>query len=126
MARDPLAVLARLRARERDAARQAMAVANAALRQAEAMRDDAAAELRREAASATADFAAWLPAAFARRASASQGMTRAAAEAEVARQALVMARAAAEAVTNLLGSRRRARREARLAADQRLLDDLPR
>ncbi|WP_270936447.1 hypothetical protein, partial [Falsiroseomonas oryzae] len=60
------------------------------------------------------------------RAQAEAGLHRATAEAEVARDALVAARADAEAIESLIHARRIARRRARLAAEQALLDDLPR
>jgi flagellar biosynthesis chaperone FliJ len=44
----------------------------------------------------------------------------------LARADLVAARSAAEAIAALIERRRQARRKARLAAEQRLLDDLPR
>lgn len=124
--RDPLAVLARLRGLERDRARRALADAaatrDAALAAAEAVQQALAAE----ACGTVADYAAWLPAARQARARAEDGLRRAEAGMAVARDALAEARAAAEAVETLLSARRAADRRARLAAEQALLDDLPR
>lgn len=125
-ARDPIAVLARLRGMARDAARRDMASALAGVVAAEAAESAAAAMLRRESGAAPADFAAWLPAAHRARDQAAMARQRAEAEFTAAREALVVARAEAEAVEATLAARRAARRRARLAAEQRLLDDLPR
>ena len=101
MSRDPLAVLDRLRRLQVDQARQAMGAAQGALLEAEARRDAAAAALPAEAAGAPGDFAAWLPAALARRAAVEAARRRADLRAEVAREALAGARAAARAVERL-------------------------
>lgn len=124
--RDPLAVLVRVRGLARDAARRDMADAEARLRGARRAADDADAALMAEAGAPGADYAAWLPAAQRSRLRAVEGVRRAEAGAEAARAALVTARAEAEAVERLLAARRHAARVARRAAEQALLDDLPR
>lgn len=124
--RDPLQVLARLRGLERDAARRALAEADSTRAAAAARRDAAIAALSAEAGAAPGDYAAWLPAATQALGRAEAETRRADAGAEAARKELVAARADAEAVEALLLARRVARRRARLAADQALLDDLRR
>ena len=124
--RDPIEVLARVRGIARDAARREMAAALAALNATTASARAATVALEREAASPGADYAAWLPAARRARQRADDGMRRAEAGAEVARQALVSARADAEAVERLLEARRAARRTERLAAEQVALGDIRR
>jgi hypothetical protein len=126
MARDPLIVLARLRALQRDAARRDLADAQGRLAAAEADARNAEADLAREAGAPGVDYAAWLPAARAAREAATAGVARAEAGVTVARGALVEARAAAESVDQLLATRRAARRAARLARDQAAMEDVPR
>jgi flagellar biosynthesis chaperone FliJ len=124
--RDPLEVLARLRARERDQARRDLAVAEAGRVAADAAQAAVAEALRREAGAAAGDYAAWLPAAKRDETQAAQAVRRAEAEAEFARIVLVRARAEAEAVEQLRAARAAARRAARLSREQATLDDLPR
>ena len=127
MRRDPMEVLARLRAIGRDTARREMAAAQARLAAAEDARRAAAEALLAEAEDAApVDYAAWLPAAFRARIRAGEGQRRAAAEAEAARAALVLARADAEAVESLLDVRRAEARRERLRAEQAVLDDVRR
>jgi hypothetical protein len=124
MARDPLAVLARLRARSRDAARLGLAEARGAEATAAARASDVDCALAREAAGvAPADYAAWLPAARAARETAARRLTRAEAASAAAREALAARQVEAEALAVLLAARRAAQRKARLAAEQRALDD---
>ena len=124
--RDPMEVLARVRALARDAARREMATAQAALAATTAAAQRAAVALDRESSAPGADYAAWLPAAQRARQRAEEGMRRAEVGAELARRALVSARADAEAVERLLEARRAERRTALLAAEQGVLDDIRR
>jgi flagellar export protein FliJ len=124
--RDPLAVLALVRGLARDAARQQMTAAEARLGGATAAATAVEVAFAAEMQAAGADYAAWLPAAQRNRQRAAGGVRRAEAGVEAARAALVGARAEAEAVDQLLAARRRAARLARRAAEQALLDDLPR
>jgi flagellar export protein FliJ len=124
--RDPMEVLALVRALARGAARRDMATAQAVLATTTAAAQRAAVALEREAGATGADYAAWLPAAQRARQRAEEGMRRAEAGAELARRALVAARADAEAVERLLQARRAARRTALLAAEQAALDDIRR
>ena len=124
--RDPMEVLALVRALARDAARRDMATAQAALAATTAAAQRAVAALEREADAPGADYAAWLPAAQRARQRAEEGMRRAEVGAELARRVLVSARADAEAVERLLEARRLERRAARLAAEQIALDDIRR
>jgi len=124
--RDPMEVLALVRALARDAARRDMATAQAALAATTAAAQRAVAALEREADAPGADYAAWLPAAQRARQRAEEGMRRAEVGAELARRVLVAARADAEAVERLLEARRLERRAARLAAEQIALDDIRR
>jgi len=124
--RDPMEVLALVRALARDAARRDMATAQAALAATTAAAQRAVATLEREADAPGADYAAWLPAAQRARQRAEEGMRRAEVGAELARRVLVAARADAEAVERLLEARRLERRAARLAAEQIALDDIRR
>jgi len=126
MARDPLVVLARLRALQRDAARRELADAQGALAEAEALARGSADAMAREAGAAGADYAAWLPAARAAREAANRRVARAEAGVAVARDALVEARSAAESVAGIIAARRAARRAARLAREQAAMDDRPR
>jgi hypothetical protein len=127
MRRDLLPVLARLRGMVRDSARRDLAAAQRRLADAERAGKAAAEALGWEAAGAgPAEFAAWLPAANRDRDAAAAARSRAEAEVAASRDVLVAARGEAEAVEALLVARRIARRRARLAAEQRLLDDLPR
>ena len=124
--RDPIEVLALVRALARDAARREMASAPAARGATSAAARSAAEALTREVSAPGADYAAWLPAAQRARQRAEEGMRRAEALAELARQRLVSARADAEAVERLIQARRAARRTERLAAEQVALDDIRR
>jgi hypothetical protein len=124
--RDPIEVLALVRALARDAARRDMATAQAALAATTAAARGAAEALERESSAPGADYAAWLPAAQRARQRAEEGMRRAEVGAELARRALVSARAEAEAVERLLEARRAERRTALLAAEQGVLDDIRR
>jgi hypothetical protein len=124
--RDPLAVLARLRGIERDAARRVMSDAQARLAGAEAARCGVEQALITEAGAAVADYAAWLPAARRAGAAAAARVQRAEAGAEVARVALVGARIQAEAVERMLRDRRDVLRRARQAAEQVMLEDAAR
>ena len=121
--RDPLLALARLRTFETDQARLAFAGAEAsrAVAAERAARTEAA--LDGEMAALPADYAAWLPAAQAARAQATNGVRKAEAATEVARAALAAAGAEAEALEALLRARRDAIRRARRAAEQRAVDD---
>jgi hypothetical protein len=124
--RDPIKVLALVRGIARDIARRDMATALTALDSTTAAARAKAEALEREASSHGGDYAAWLPAAQRARQRAEEGMRRAEAGAEMARQALVSARADAEAVERLLQARRAARRTERLAAEQVALGDIRR
>lgn len=127
MARDPLRLLARLRGIARDAARRSLAEAEATRAAAEAAHSAAAeAPLREAACAAPADYGAWLPAAREARVTAENVLLRADAAAEVAREALVAARAEAEALERLRAARRAALRRARLAREQVALEDAAR
>jgi hypothetical protein len=120
MARDPLAVLARMRAAAVTEARRALAAAAGNARAAEEAQSAHGATVLREQADASgdgvADFAAWLPAARARgRELAGESEARAA-RIEPARAALIARRTEAEAVDAAV-ARRRA--EAVAAAERR-------
>ncbi len=122
--RDPLEVLAKLRGLARDTARRGLAEAQRGLAAAELADRQVAEALVREAVAAPAEYAAWLPAAALARDRAASALRQAGAAEALAREELVAARAAAEAVEAMLAARRGARRGARLAAEQRILDDL--
>jgi hypothetical protein len=125
--RDPLLVLARLRALERDAARRALGRAQGALTLAEAAAVAVADALALEArGTSPSDYAAWLPAAGRARLHAAGQVRQTEAGAALARSEAVAAHAAAEAVEQLLQRKRLAQRRARLAGEQALLDDLRR
>lgn len=124
MARDPLIVLARLRALQRDEARRGMAAAQAALAGAEQAAGAAGEAFAREATCGpVVDYAAWLPAARLGRQHAGEALTQAEAAAEAARLALLTARAEAEAVEQLRRAQRAARRRARESEEQRRLEE---
>jgi flagellar biosynthesis chaperone FliJ len=122
--RDPLEVLAKLRGLARDTARRSLAEAQRGLAAAELADRQVAGALLREAVAAPAEYAAWLPAAALARDRTAAALRQAGATETLARAELVAARAAAEAVEAMLAARREARRNARLATEQRILDDL--
>jgi hypothetical protein len=123
--RDPLAVLARLRGIELDAARRAMAEAAGTLAGVEAAERRAEVSRHAEAAAAPADYAAWRPARDVARARIAEARMVAEARTEEARAALTEARAAARAVGLLREARREEARRARLARDEAALADYP-
>jgi hypothetical protein len=124
MARDPLIVLARLRALQRDEARRDMAAAQEALAGAEQGARAAGEAVTREAVCGpVADYAAWLPAAHRAEQRAGETLASAEAMAEGARLALLKARADAEAVDQLRSARRAAHRRARESQEQRRLEE---
>jgi hypothetical protein len=124
MARDPLIVLARLRALQRDEAQRGMAAAQASLAGAEQAARAAGEAFVREAAGVpVADYAAWLPAARRERQLAGEALAGAESMAEVARLALLTARAEAEAVDQLRSAQRAARRRTREQREQQRLEE---
>lgn len=102
-ARDPLAVLRRLRATEVEQAKRAFGDRLSRLAAAEQSGQAAEEALRREAALAAEprDHAAWLPLGLRQRGEAAQAVRRAEAAAEQARVALAAARATERAVERL-------------------------
>jgi len=124
MARDPLIVLARLRALQRDAARRDMAAAQASLADAEQAAQAAGEAFTREAVlGPVADYAGWLPAGRREGQRAGEALARAEAAAGTARLALLSARAEAEAVEQLRIAQRTAWRRARESQEQRRLEE---
>ncbi len=123
MARNPLAIVARLRDLEVQAARRALLDREADLAAAEARIASAGQALHDEAvAGDPAAYAAWLPRARADQAAAEAARLRAAAAAEEARAALAAARAAAHAIERMqqeraLLERKKAERLAELQID---------
>jgi flagellar export protein FliJ len=84
------------------------------------------APLREAVGAAPADYGAWMPAAQQARATTATRLGRAEAAADVAREALVVARAEAEALEQLRAARRAAHRRARLAREQAALEEATR
>jgi hypothetical protein len=123
MARDPLAVLARLRRLEVAQARRDLAIRAAALERAATRIKAADATLDAERAHAPADYAAFLPRGLAAREDAALAVRRAQAALEVARIALADRRAQERAVEVTLDQRAAAQREERARRNQALLDD---
>jgi hypothetical protein len=127
MAHDALRLLARLRRIARDAACRDLAEAERARVAADAAHRAAAeAPLREMMHAAPSDYGAWLPVARRACATTAAQLGRAEAAAEVARQALVAARAEAEALERLRAMRRAAQRRARLSREQAALEDAAR
>jgi len=124
MARDPLAVLARLRRLEVDRARQTLADRSASEASAERRVGIAAAALREEARAATpTEFAAWIGRGLAQRERAERGVTLAAAASDAARAALAQTRTAEASLAALRDARAAAAKRAGARRDQARLDE---
>jgi hypothetical protein len=125
--RDPVAVLARLRALELRTARRGAALAAARLAEAEGAAEAQDAARRAEAAGASpADYAAWRPGAEARRGALAGEVRTAEAGSAIARGALTTARAAARLVERVRAERRTEARCAALRREAAALDDVGR
>ena len=123
-ARDPLAVLARLRRLETDQARRFLAERVARSVAAAAREEAATATIAAEAATCQPEaFGAWLTRGLAERARAAHLAELAEREAEAARAALAEARARQRAVERLVEDRARAAARAAARAEQAALDD---
>lgn len=123
-ARDPLAVLRRLRAMEVEQAKRVFGDRLSRLSAAEQSAQAAAEALRREAALAAEprDHAAWLPLGLRQRDEATQAARWAEAAAEQARTALAMARAAERAVERLQEKRETEAERRAAKAERQALD----
>jgi hypothetical protein len=123
-ARDPLAILARLRRLETDQARRFLAERVGRSAAADEQAEAAVAAIAAEAATSQPDaFGAWLTRGLAARARAAHLAAIAEREAEAARAALADARAGELAVAQLVEARMRAAARAAARAEQAALDD---
>jgi flagellar biosynthesis chaperone FliJ len=123
MARDPLAMLARLRLTQVAAAQREMGTRRAEADAAAARAAAAAQALLAEGAAAPADYAAFLPRARAERDAAVSATQRAEAALELARTGLAEARTAERAVQEVAAQGRAAARKKARQREQALIDD---